>query len=90
MQFSAVLDQHSAEEVTAAETINVNPSSSVEAELSNAESAWNAALIQVEYARLDYAQCLKSPDRDESELERLWLHLWQAERRRDELFRRME
>lgn len=68
----------------------MNASLNVEADLSDGDSAWNAALIQVEYARRDYAQCLNASDRNESELGRLWLRLWQAERRRDELFRRME
>ena len=59
----------------------MNASSNVETELSNGEAAWNAALVQVEYARRDYALCLDASDR---------LRLWQAERLRDELFRRME
>ena len=68
----------------------MNLSSSAEAEPGTGEAAWNAALAQVEYARRDYAQCLGSFARDESELERLWLRLWLAERQRDELFRRLE
>jgi len=65
-------------------------SSSVDAGLGDIEAAWKAALVQAEYARRDYAQCLRAADRDESELGRLWLRLWLAERRRDELFRRLE
>jgi hypothetical protein len=76
--------------MSAPETIDMNASSNVETELSNGEAAWNAALVQVEYARRDYALCLDASDRDESELGRLWLRLWQAERLRDELFGRME
>jgi hypothetical protein len=38
-------------------------------------------------ARQDYIQYLRAPDREESEVGRLWLRLWLAERRRDELFR---
>jgi hypothetical protein len=72
------------------ETLNLNASPSVEAGLSDGEAAWNAALIQAEYARRDYAQCLRASERDESELGRLWLLLWLAEWRRDELFRRLE
>jgi hypothetical protein len=64
--------------------------SSVEAELSDGEAAWSEALVQAEYARRDYAQCLRAPERDESELRRLWLRLWFAERRREELFRRLD
>ena len=76
--------------VTALETISMDVSSSVETGLSDGEAVWKAALVQAEYARRDYAQCLKATDRDESELARLWLRLWLAERHRDELFRRME
>jgi hypothetical protein len=68
----------------------MNASASVEAELVDGEAAWSEALVQAEYARRDYAQCLKAPERDESELGRLWLRLWLAERRREELFRRLE
>ena len=68
--------------------MNVIPS--LEAELSDGEAAWNAAIVQAAYARRDYAQCLRASDRDESVLERLWLRLWLAERRRDELFRRLK
>jgi hypothetical protein len=65
-------------------------SSSVEAGLGDGEAAWNAALVQAEYARRDYAQCLSASDRDESELGRLWMRLWLAERRREELFRQLK
>jgi hypothetical protein len=68
----------------------MNVPSSVEAASSGGEAAWNAAFVQAEYARRDYAQCLASPDRDESELGRLWIRLWLAERHRDELFRQLE
>jgi hypothetical protein len=53
----------------------MNASPSVEAGPGEGEAAWNAALLQVEYARRDYAQCLRSSDRDESELARLWQRL---------------
>jgi hypothetical protein len=68
----------------------MNLSSSVEAGLSDGEAAWNAAFVEAEYARRDYAQCLRASDRDESELGRLWMHLWLAEGRRDELFRQLK
>lgn len=54
------------------------------------EAQWRAAVVQVEHARQDYAQCLRAADPDESELGRLWLRLWLAERHRDELFRRLD
>lgn len=54
------------------------------------EAQWRAALVQAERARQDYAQHLRAADREESELGRLWLRLWLAERRRDELFRRLD
>jgi hypothetical protein len=53
------------------------------------EAEWLAAVVQVEHARQHYAQYLRAADKEESEVERLWLYLWLAERRRDELFRRL-
>jgi hypothetical protein len=55
-----------------------------------AEVQWLAAVVQVEHARQDYAQYLKSPEKLEAEVGRLWLRLWRAERRRDELFRELD
>jgi hypothetical protein len=55
-----------------------------------AEVQWLEAVVQVEHARQDYAQYLKSSDKVESEVGRLWLRLWLAERRRDELFRQLD
>lgn len=54
------------------------------------EAQWRAAVVQAEHARQEYAQHLRAADRDESELGRLWVRLWLAERRRDELFRRLD
>jgi hypothetical protein len=54
------------------------------------ERAWREALLEAEYVRAVYLQQLQLPERDERELDRLWLCLWQAERRRDELYRAME
>jgi hypothetical protein len=67
--------------------MSASPRTEVEASV---EAEWLAALVQVEHARQDYAQCLRAADREESEVGRLWLHLWLAERRRDELFRRLD
>lgn len=46
----------------------------------------NAAAVCSE-SRVAYLQQLRQLDRDERELDRLWLRLWRAERRRDELHR---
>jgi hypothetical protein len=59
-------------------------------EFDSTERAWREALLEVEYARIAYLQQLRLPDRDERELDRLWLRLWRAERRRDELYRLAE
>jgi hypothetical protein len=67
--------------------MSTSPQTEVEA---NVEGEWLAALVQVEHARQDYAQYLRAADTEESEAGRLWLHLWLAERRRDELFRRLD
>jgi hypothetical protein len=53
------------------------------------EAHWLTAVVQAENARQDYAEYLKSSDRQESEVGRLWIRLWLAERRRDDLYRRM-
>jgi hypothetical protein len=54
------------------------------------EQAWREALVEVEHLRQQYVAYLRATDRQEEELARLWLQLWRAERRRDELYRRME
>jgi len=54
------------------------------------EQAWREMFVQAEHARQEYMEYLRTPDRRESELEHLWWRLWQAERRRDELFRNLE
>jgi hypothetical protein len=51
------------------------------------ETEWLTAIVEAEQARKDYDALLQSPRRDEGELNRSWLCLWRAERRRDELFR---
>jgi hypothetical protein len=66
-------------------------SSLIEAEApAETEIQWLAAVVQVEHARQDYAEYLKSPEKLEAESGRLWLRLWLAERRRDELFRQLD
>jgi hypothetical protein len=54
------------------------------------EQQWRAAVVEVERARSEYLEHLRGVDRDEAESGRLWLRLWLAERRRDELFRVMD
>jgi len=54
------------------------------------EQAWREAVVEVEHARQEYIAYLRMTDRSENEVGRLWLQLWRAERRRDELFRMME
>jgi hypothetical protein len=53
------------------------------------EQQWRAAIVEVERVRSEYIEQLRSTDGGESESGRLWLRLWNAERRRDELFRAM-
>ena len=50
------------------------------------EREWRKALVEAESVRQRYLQELNSEERDESELERLWLQLWAAERRRESLY----
>jgi hypothetical protein len=56
----------------------------------SADRAWREVLLEIEYARVAYLQQLRLPERDERELDRLWLRLWRAERLRDELYRSAE
>jgi hypothetical protein len=48
---------------------------------------WRAASIEVEQARQQYARVLASADSDDAEADIMWLRLWRAERRRDELLK---
>jgi hypothetical protein len=68
----------------------MNASSSVDSGSNDAEAAWKEALVQAENARRAYTEGLRATVEDEAELGRLWLRLWLAERRRDELLRRLE
>lgn len=45
---------------------------------------WRAAVLEVEHARKEYARALAAADHGETEVD-MWLRLWRAERRRDEL-----
>ena len=48
---------------------------------------WRAALMEVEQARQQYARVLAAADSRDSEVDIVWLRLWRAERRRDELIK---
>jgi hypothetical protein len=49
---------------------------------------WRSALMEVEQARQQYARVLTAADSEDSEIDTVWLRLWRAERRRDELLKR--
>jgi hypothetical protein len=46
---------------------------------------WRAVLLEVERARQQYARALAADESGEADVDILWLRLWRAERRRDEL-----
>lgn len=46
---------------------------------------WRAAVLEVEQARREYARVLAAANSAETELDIMWLRLWRAERRRDDL-----
>jgi hypothetical protein len=49
------------------------------------EREWRRAVVEVERARQKYLRCLEATDAGESRFRQAWLHLYRAERRRDEL-----
>jgi hypothetical protein len=49
------------------------------------EVQWRAAVIELTRAQRVYAEIAARPDAPESLINRAWLGLWRAERRRDEL-----
>jgi hypothetical protein len=49
---------------------------------------WRAAVMEVEEARQQYAQVATSANSLDAEVDNVWLRLWRAERRRDELIKR--
>ena len=53
---------------------------------------WRDALVEVENLRQEYEQRLGEAEQhtDERAIGRLWLRLWRAERRRDELLKRSD
>ena len=56
------------------------------------EREWRDAVMEVENLRQEYERNLAAEehDMDEPAIGRLWLRLWLAERRRDELLKRTE
>ena len=56
-------------------------------EVDGSSPEWRAALIEVEEARQEYARVLVAAESFESEVDHVWLRLWRAERRRDELIK---
>jgi hypothetical protein len=51
------------------------------------EEEWREAVMEVEHARVEYAEHVATNDEDDHLAGRRWLRLWRAERRRDELMR---
>jgi hypothetical protein len=49
------------------------------------ELEWREAVLDLARAQRAYAQILAEPDAPEILVNRVWLWLWRAERRRDEL-----
>lgn len=48
---------------------------------------WRNAPMEVEQARQQCARALEARDASEAEVDVIWLRLWRAERRRDELIK---
>jgi hypothetical protein len=57
--------------------------SSVEIESGDVE--WREAILELTRAQRAYAEITASPDAPDVLVDRVWLWLWRAERRRDEL-----
>jgi hypothetical protein len=53
----------------------------------NGDQEWLQVMIEVERAWQAYAECVRSKGMDDPAIGRLWLRLWRAERKRDELIR---
>ena len=54
------------------------------------EREWRRAVVEVERARQKYIRCLEAADAGDSRFGQAWLHLYRAERRRDELLMTLE
>jgi hypothetical protein len=55
-------------------------------------SEWRQVVIEVENLRQEYARRVSADEsgHDERAINQLWLRLWRAERRRDELLKRAD
>ncbi len=54
------------------------------------ELDWRKAVVAAERARQEYTAYLHSATDEDEQQGRLWLRLWRAERRRDELYRELQ
>jgi hypothetical protein len=54
-------------------------------EIEVSEAEWREAVIELARAQRVYAEIVASPDAPDTLVNRAWLGLWRAERRRDEL-----
>jgi hypothetical protein len=56
------------------------------------ECEWREAIVELERSRQEYERRLNDGESESEEraIGRLWLRLWRAERRRDELLRRSD
>ena len=56
------------------------------------EREWRDAIVELERSRQEYERRLSDGESESEEraIGRLWLRLWRAERRRDELLRRSD
>ena len=54
-------------------------------EIEVSEAEWREAVMELARAQRVYAEIVASPDAPDALVNRAWLGLWRAERRRDEL-----
>jgi hypothetical protein len=53
--------------------------------LSGGDFEWREAILDLARAQRAYAEIIATPEAPEALVNRAWLRLWRAERRRDEL-----
>jgi hypothetical protein len=61
------------------------PDNQSEESVDSCSPEWRAAVLEVEQARKEYARVLAAASSAETEVDIMWLRLWRAERRRDDL-----
>jgi hypothetical protein len=54
-------------------------------EIETSDFEWREAFLELARAQRAYAEVTASPDAPDALVNRVWLWLWRAERRRDEL-----